>query len=164
MIRRPPRSTLFPYTTLFRSLQSLAGGDNLLEPPFRPNVETALGDDGAFVEAHRHKMRSDADDFDPLLVGLTIGLRPRKTRQQRGVYVDDFAFVTPDKVRRENLHEPREHDEIYFIVAQHSERAVLRVGAVFPGNDEKSHAVTSRRRLQIAAVGQNERPLGIEPA
>src|SRR2546422_11297258 len=27
MIRRPPRSTLFPYTTLFRSLQRLAGGD-----------------------------------------------------------------------------------------------------------------------------------------
>src|SRR2546425_12464847 len=25
MIRRPPRSTLFPYTTLFRSLQSPAG-------------------------------------------------------------------------------------------------------------------------------------------
>src|SRR2546422_8032128 len=26
MIRRPPRSTLFPYTTLFRSLLSLADG------------------------------------------------------------------------------------------------------------------------------------------
>src|SRR5690349_22924308 len=26
MIRRPPRSTLFPYTTLFRSLSGLAGG------------------------------------------------------------------------------------------------------------------------------------------
>src|SRR2546426_9807145 len=25
MIRRPPRSTLFPYTTLFRSLMTLAG-------------------------------------------------------------------------------------------------------------------------------------------
>mgnify|MGYP006955683165 CR=1 FL=1 len=25
MIRRPPRSTLFPYTTLFRSITSLAG-------------------------------------------------------------------------------------------------------------------------------------------
>src|SRR5437016_10656311 len=25
MIRRPPRSTLFPYTTLFRSLESLGG-------------------------------------------------------------------------------------------------------------------------------------------
>src|SRR5438552_11581127 len=27
MIRRPPRSTLFPYTTLFRSLAPAAGGD-----------------------------------------------------------------------------------------------------------------------------------------
>src|SRR3712207_7616999 len=27
MIRRPPRSTLFPYTTLFRSSTCLAGGD-----------------------------------------------------------------------------------------------------------------------------------------
>src|SRR2546430_16934962 len=26
MIRRPPRSTLFPYTTLFRSQEELAGG------------------------------------------------------------------------------------------------------------------------------------------
>src|SRR2546423_5874964 len=26
MIRRPPRSTLFPYTTLFRSLEDLRGG------------------------------------------------------------------------------------------------------------------------------------------
>src|SRR5258708_34394798 len=26
MIRRPPRSTLFPYTTLFRSLRSVKGG------------------------------------------------------------------------------------------------------------------------------------------
>src|SRR2546426_6585317 len=39
MIRRPPRSTLFPYTTLFRSAAELLGGaappDRAL-PPFRP--------------------------------------------------------------------------------------------------------------------------------
>src|SRR5687768_17787577 len=35
MIRRPPRSTLFPYTTLFRSLVCVAGHDHALadEPP-----------------------------------------------------------------------------------------------------------------------------------
>src|SRR2546426_6390998 len=33
MIRRPPRSTLFPYTTLFRSLHNLLGNvDDLLTP------------------------------------------------------------------------------------------------------------------------------------
>src|SRR2546427_4440696 len=32
MIRRPPRSTLFPYTTLFRSPQDIA----IVEPPEQP--------------------------------------------------------------------------------------------------------------------------------
>src|SRR5690348_17795915 len=34
MRRRPPRSTLFPYTTLFRSQQALRGADHL---PGRPD-------------------------------------------------------------------------------------------------------------------------------
>src|SRR5256885_6647193 len=40
MIRRPPRSTLFPYTTLFRSLESLEGrkGYPRLKPPFPANA------------------------------------------------------------------------------------------------------------------------------
>src|SRR2546422_10210958 len=33
MIRRPPRSTLFPYTTLFRSLNRVHAGVTLLEEP-----------------------------------------------------------------------------------------------------------------------------------
>src|SRR2546422_4291101 len=33
MIRRPPRSTLFPYTTLFRSLGARAGGARACEQP-----------------------------------------------------------------------------------------------------------------------------------
>src|SRR5258708_31846865 len=41
MIRRPPRSTLFPYTTLFRSLLALALAARL--PAYRVN-ENWLGD------------------------------------------------------------------------------------------------------------------------
>src|SRR3712207_7760201 len=33
MIRRPPRSTLFPYTTLFRSLGAVARGDDVEVAP-----------------------------------------------------------------------------------------------------------------------------------
>src|SRR5690349_23737583 len=33
MLRRPPRSTLFPYTTLFRSTKSAADGSPTREPP-----------------------------------------------------------------------------------------------------------------------------------
>src|SRR3989442_4591834 len=44
MIRRPPRSTLFPYTTLFRSL--------LGEPLRRGGADVARADDGDLVEHH----------------------------------------------------------------------------------------------------------------
>src|SRR2546422_5106927 len=41
MIRRPPRSTLFPYTTLFRSLIVTAGGMNIAPQ----NIENLLKGD-----------------------------------------------------------------------------------------------------------------------
>src|SRR2546430_12962707 len=46
MIRRPPRSTLFPYTTLFRSLSDLVGAFELRENPLAQawsQVQEALG-------------------------------------------------------------------------------------------------------------------------
>src|SRR2546427_2364868 len=36
MIRRPPRSTLFPYTTLFRSRATKLGAFQFLEKPLTP--------------------------------------------------------------------------------------------------------------------------------
>ena len=43
MIRRPPRSTLFPYPTLFRSLVHRALGAVSLIGPVRMDYEKALG-------------------------------------------------------------------------------------------------------------------------
>src|SRR2546429_9269485 len=43
MIRRPPRSTLFPYTTLFRSKAVRCGGEAKIE------IDHAGLDDGALV-------------------------------------------------------------------------------------------------------------------
>src|SRR2546422_8472652 len=40
MIRRPPRSTLFPYTTLFRSPSRLAEGVSALKGETRHEVDT----------------------------------------------------------------------------------------------------------------------------
>src|SRR5256885_2871209 len=59
MIRRPPRSTLFPYTTLFRSHQTtlklVNAGDGLI---------LERDDDVAFAQPrlHRRALRLDADD------------------------------------------------------------------------------------------------------
>src|SRR2546430_5691912 len=38
MIRRPPRSTLFPYTTLFRSRTSVGAAPNLSQPSARYSI------------------------------------------------------------------------------------------------------------------------------
>src|SRR2546422_9742501 len=40
MIRRPPRSTLFPYTTLFRSLRFEMQSRGIVQLSIEPSVET----------------------------------------------------------------------------------------------------------------------------
>src|SRR2546422_7592706 len=55
MIRRPPRSTLFPYTTLFRSPADAAAWESLV--PLRRRARDALEDAGealAVAGAGRH--------------------------------------------------------------------------------------------------------------
>src|SRR3712207_9038614 len=56
MIRRPPRSTLFPYTTLFRSAR-------VVERPTTPDYLRTAFDD--FVELHGDRAFAD----DPAVVG-----------------------------------------------------------------------------------------------
>src|SRR2546422_4436777 len=60
MIRRPPRSTLFPYTTLFRSLGELDGTHNLpsLGPGERLTLHFAAQHDGLRSEEHTSELQS----------------------------------------------------------------------------------------------------------
>src|SRR5256885_3743871 len=63
MIRRPPRSTLFPYTTLFRSLSELGvvalqDRCEFLGRPAR-DVEAAVGESAADVGLSQHRLRSE---------------------------------------------------------------------------------------------------------
>src|SRR5256885_17213256 len=51
MIRRPPRSTLFPYTTLFRSLVKRVNIDTLLA---RPGRKDSITGDSAVVDTLNH--------------------------------------------------------------------------------------------------------------
>src|SRR3712207_7671013 len=44
MIRRPPRSTLFPYTTLFRSSRASGRRSSTRSPSARSSARTATGD------------------------------------------------------------------------------------------------------------------------
>src|SRR2546425_8997169 len=78
MIRRPPRSTLFPYTTLFRSTRPSASRRSFVTEGFRLQAPDDLGRPGAGVDArvpfldlallvddHAHALRA--------LLGVGIG-------------------------------------------------------------------------------------------
>src|SRR3989441_11811758 len=68
MIRRPPRSTLFPYTTLFRSdhEQERACEDHQLEtrvePPHEPELDPERRDDELADEEQPQDPRPVADE------------------------------------------------------------------------------------------------------
>src|SRR2546427_5884760 len=57
MIRRPPRSTLFPYTTLFRSF--LPQGLNLFA--LKPSSQACLAWSGARSEEHTSELQSQSN-------------------------------------------------------------------------------------------------------
>src|SRR5258708_9169232 len=61
MIRRPPRSTLFPYTTLFRSVSSSATAFSCSSKAFMPlaySAPTTLPDERNRSEEHTSELQS----------------------------------------------------------------------------------------------------------
>src|SRR3712207_8450866 len=54
MIRRPPRSTLFPYTTLFRSTEEAGDGSHVAVQQLVPSLGEGIGElVGVVLEAQR---------------------------------------------------------------------------------------------------------------
>src|SRR3989454_8886942 len=89
MIRRPPRSTLFPYTTLFRSsadaraLDELVAQFSLIRRLYILDRRERLVYPGAWRD-------DDAAVFRPLLLGITAGLWGRGGQP---------ALLSPDQGR-----------------------------------------------------------------
>src|SRR3712207_9309714 len=77
MIRRPPRSTLFPYTTLFRSLEDLDQ-----PPPLGGRQRPGL-----------HDLHAVTDAGDPLLV---VGLQLARAAQDLAVQAVLHAVLDLD--------------------------------------------------------------------
>src|SRR2546427_5564504 len=67
MIRRPPRSTLFPYTTLFRSLLMVG------QTPFGQDRTAAADDPGSSLDGPRDVSQQDAG-MDCEVVHALLGL------------------------------------------------------------------------------------------
>src|SRR5712664_4271600 len=76
MIRRPPRSTLFPYTTLFRSRRELA--DHLRAPRRRQRLVL-----GRRSEEHTSELQSRSDLVCRLLLEKKKRERTRQLQQNK---------------------------------------------------------------------------------
>src|SRR2546422_5450933 len=75
MIRRPPRSTLFPYTTLFRSVRRELEAVSIAQAPvpLRPDEQRVDGARAIPVLAVRLVLRAEARGVDP---GPVVGAFP----------------------------------------------------------------------------------------
>src|SRR5258708_22606246 len=84
MIRRPPRSTLFPYTTLFRSQIFECGPGKVLAPLVRrtaAGLQGAALADRAGLEQRSEEHTSELQSPDHLVCRLL--LEKKKTRMTR---------------------------------------------------------------------------------
>src|SRR2546430_7288769 len=70
MIRRPPRSTLFPYTTLFRSPAAARRGQEARPPRARQAARPVL-DSGGRSEEHTSELQSQSNLVCRLLLEKT---------------------------------------------------------------------------------------------
>src|SRR5258708_36368965 len=80
MIRRPPRSTLFPYTTLFRSLEEARALGELLKQGWKPNRTIIYG---------------AWDGEEPMLLGSTAWAEThgRELQEHSALYINTDGNV-----------------------------------------------------------------------
>src|SRR5438132_12321201 len=77
MIRRPPRSTLFPYTTLFRSVDSRDDGKRRVMNGLDRVVQR--GDEGAIERSEEHT--SELQSHSDLVCRLLLEKKKKKNKQ-----------------------------------------------------------------------------------
>src|SRR2546430_5981901 len=97
MIRRPPRSTLFPYTTLFRSGLALAVGILVDEATVAiENINTHLATTSARSEEHTSELQSQSN--------LVCRLLLEKKKQPCTVPVGSRSLELCSTTTRKALH------------------------------------------------------------
>src|SRR2546422_8562878 len=90
MIRRPPRSTLFPYTTLFRS-------DTEAAAPDRPNIHPSKREHGGEMAGNRVRIRLHAADR------IVIGDRKSTRLNSSHGYISYAVFCLKKKKKTKKI-------------------------------------------------------------
>src|SRR2546429_5450643 len=101
MIRRPPRSTLFPYTTLFRSLQR--GGQ--VEQQARPVLQRIEVDDAvhrviAVVRVQRGEAQRSEEHTSELQSRLHLVCRLLLEKKKKIYYIRTYSLTDTSATHR----------------------------------------------------------------
>src|SRR5947207_4154785 len=97
MIRRPPRSTLFPYTTLFRSHgEQRVGMAVALQPPRRLGCERT-----SRSEEHTSELQSHSD----LVCRLLLEKKKKKARKQKKRKIKKTRTTTEQKNKPHTMYD-----------------------------------------------------------
>src|SRR5256885_10737651 len=97
MIRRPPRSTLFPYTTLFRSLDTISGVTPVTQVP-RTNP------DGTLVDEDRKSTRLNSSH---LVISYAVFCLKKKKTHTEQILPVSRKHATQPILRTASLRRPR---------------------------------------------------------
>src|SRR2546422_4351181 len=90
MIRRPPRSTLFPYTTLFRSRRIVS---SLELPPLREVQIAAVG----VLETRSEEHTSELQSRLHLVCRLLLEKKKKKTKQSKHSHTHNTSSPHQDE-------------------------------------------------------------------
>src|SRR5260221_10719871 len=93
MIRRPPRSTLFPYTTLFRSRESAIGANHPAASRLPRLSRLFLAAGLIRSEEHTSELQSHSD-----LVCRLLLEKKKKTNKKETTYITRSCIRTVDHV------------------------------------------------------------------
>src|SRR2546423_11985301 len=96
MIRRPPRSTLFPYTTLFRSQTALASIKLIQASAVLDLIEAkaVCGSAGMPRSEERFSRNAETD----LVCRLLLEKKKREEHTRRGLDADEFITIIAEMI------------------------------------------------------------------
>ena len=148
MIRRPPRSTLFPYTTLFRS-DVLS---RYYDAAKQFNADVVM------------RVTSDCPLLDPVEAGKVLQLYldnlgrydyvsnfVNERTYPRGMEAEVFSFRVLEEASRE-ASEPRDREHVTMFIYTRPER--YRLGTVRYGSDESRYRLTVDTGADFELVGK----------
>src|SRR2546430_8805675 len=97
MIRRPPRSTLFPYTTLFRSIVDRRSGEVVERPAEQLRRRAVGGEHLSIHPGHHHRSEEHTSELQSQSnLVCRLLLEKKKHNHNTILYPTPLTYITTD--------------------------------------------------------------------